>query len=63
MLPIQAASLPFALAIISDLLRLNLVWNSIEPKLLLRFLLPAVIGTHYLLQIGLSVLSVVHSWE
>ena len=47
--PIQAVSLPFALAIISDIPRLKLVWNSIEPKLLLRFLLPALIGTHYLL--------------
>ena len=50
--PIQAVSLPLAVAIISDILRLKLVWNSIEPKLPLRFLLPAFIGTHYLL-IGL----------
>ena len=42
--PIQAVSLSLALAIISGIPGLKLVWNSIQPKLLLRFLIPAFIG-------------------
>ena len=42
--PIQAVSLSLALAIISGMPGLKVIWSSIEPKLLLRFLLPAFIG-------------------
>ncbi|MEP1206128.1 MAG: sulfite exporter TauE/SafE family protein [Rhizobiaceae bacterium] len=42
--PIQAVSLSLALAIISGFPGLKVIWNSIDFKLLLRFLLPAFVG-------------------
>lgn len=44
MSPLQAVSLSLALAIISGMPGLKVIWDSIEPKLLLRFLLPAFVG-------------------
>ena len=40
----QAVSLSLALAIISGMPGLKVIWHNIEPKLLLRFLLPAFVG-------------------
>ncbi len=44
MSPIQAVSISLALAIVSGIPGLRLVWEDIQPKLLLRFLIPAIVG-------------------
>ncbi|MGI9365702.1 MAG: sulfite exporter TauE/SafE family protein [Rhizobiaceae bacterium] len=44
MSPLQAVAIVLATSVISGLPGLRLVWNHIQPRLLLRFLIPALVG-------------------